>query len=187
MAESYKKVAKEISDHVKEKRSTGYSKGDSISLMQAIVNDNDGEFTVITKKANKPVANVIKPAKKLRESLEPTLVSVGLDKSEAKEAAQKIVFNKKTAEALVDISDLHLKTYLDTGRKYSLPLTSTEETKMSLSKVTLDEKVEQTRRPVKNETTGETTMEFTGKTIKTKKRGALKAKNVVPPWLKNEI
>jgi len=181
----YKKTAKEISDRVEEKNSHSYSKTDMVSLMHSMINDTENDFTIISKKNDKPVATATCPAKELRISLEPTFVSVGLDKAEAKEAAAKVQFSKKTAEALVNLNDACVKTYLDTGRKYSLPMTTTTESKMSFLKVDLPEKVEATKRPVTKD--GVTTMELTGKTIKTSKRGTLKAKNVVPPWLKSEM
>lgn len=183
----FKEMCNNIKKNVQEKGSKGYSKSDLIGLTHTALNDVDMEFFEIVKEGGKPVPVMSNPSKKFRESIEPVLVSAGLDKQEAKEVASTVEFPKKTAEAMVELNTAITKSYLDTGRKYTLPMTTIDETKMSFVKEIANEKIEDTKRPVKDPDTGKTTMEPTGKTIKTSKREVLKAKNVVPSWLKEEI
>lgn len=183
----FKEMCKNIKQNVQEKGSKSYSKNDLVGLTHTALNDVDMEFTEIKIEGDKPVPVVSTPTKKFRESIEPVLVSAGLDKQEAKEVAKTVEFPKKTAEAMVELNTAITKSYLDTGRKYTLPMTSVDETKMSFVKDIAKEKIEDTKGPSKDPDTGKITMKPTGKTVKTSKREVLKAKNVVPPWLKEEI
>lgn len=184
---NYTNLCEEIASKVKKNGSKSHSNADLVAMTHTLVNTPEHEVEILVKDGDKGY-NVVahKPVERYRNSLKPVLKTFGIDKDEA-EKIMDVPFSKEHAEAIVDLSKTIVKDYVGTGRKLVFPVTSENESQMSISQVEVEEKVTKPNKIVKDEKTGEYTSVPTGKTVKTKAHLALKASNKVPGWLKSEI
>ncbi len=165
------------------------SNSDLTAMAQSLLNSPDHEVIEYNPKvtdANGDPSTVVKqPSKRYRESLKPMLKAMGIDKNEV-DKLDDYQFNKEAAAALMETAGTVIKDYIDVGRKYKFPITSMDESQMSISTTSVDEKINKTNKFEKDEN-GVTISVPTGKTVKTKKHKNIKVTNTIPHWLKEDI
>lgn len=163
-----------------------FSKSDVIELTRGLLNDEDHEVSYYSNPSgDTPVSVTKKPAYAYRESLKNVLTEFGVDKNEANRI-HDIEFDKKHAEALMDVAQVVQHDYMATGKKLKLPQLSANETTVTLQHEVAAEKIEATKKNVVGPD-GTSQQVPTGKTIKTDTRTVTKAGNKVPGWLKHEV
>lgn len=178
---------KEICDRLTGSSSTSrrFSKSDLTDLTRGLLNDENHEVSYYSNPSgDTPVSVTKKPAYAYRESLKPILAEFGVDKNEA-DRIHDIEFDKKHAEALMDVAQVVQHDYIASGKKLKLPQLSANETTVSLQHETVPEKIEATKKNVIVD--GKSQQVPTGKTIKTSERVVTKASNKVAGWLKSEV
>lgn len=178
---AYSDIKNRIHSRVKETNSRKYSKGDLNSLMTGLMNSPEEEFENVCGADN--VATV-KPVERFRESLKPVLKEFGVDGPEL-DKIQTVEFTKECAEATTEMVMYGLKGYLETGKKLTLPQTSVDEAKMSISLKDVGEVVKETSF-IQQQEDGTYKSVPTGKEKTTKAHSALVAENSVPKWLVSE-
>lgn len=191
----YSEVCSEIESKIKAsvkpsgKIPVSTSNSDMNLMAQTLLNSPEHEVIEynpkITDEAGKPMQVIKQPSKRYRESLKPMLRSMGIDKDEVNKI-DEYQFSKESASALMGVAGTILKDYIDLGRKYKFPITSLDESQMSISTVAVNEKVTETKKFDKD-ANGNPISVPTGKVVKTKKHKNIKVSNTVPHWLKEEI
>lgn len=161
------------------KPTCSYSKSDLDNLTLALLNSPDHVVTEYQMKVSEadgtPITIDKTPSRRYRESLKPMLKSLGLDKNDA-EKVSDIQFTKEHASAMVGLVTTTLKDYIKAGRKFSFPITSSDEARMEFYCDEAPERINQNRFAK--------TDEEKQKVSKTLKRTVLKAKSVTPSWLR---
>ena len=181
---SYKEICDKLTKSSAD--SKRFSKGDLVELTTALLNEEDHEVEYFSNPSgNTPVSVVKEPVKAYRESLKPVLAQFGIDKSEM-DKIHSINFDKKQAEALLDVAQVAQHDYVATGKKMKLPQLAADETTTTLERVKLEKKVEDTKKTADGPD-GKKIQVPTGKTIETSARVITKASNKVPGWLKKEV
>jgi len=162
------------------------STSDLTTMTQALLNNPEHQIPTYTKKnvdsKGNPTPVMKQPGKRYRDSLKPTLRQMGIDKAEV-DKIDTIPMSKEQAAAIIDVASHVIKDYVDVGRRFVFPMTSTDEAQMSLRVEEVDEKVAKPNRFVKDEN-GNSVPQPTGKTVTTKKHNVMKARNSVPFWLR---
>ena len=184
--DNYTALVAEISEKVKANGSHSHSKTDLVSMAQTMINTPEHEVDLYMASGEDKPPTVVSttPVKAYRDSLKGMLKTFGVDSAEA-EKLDTMPLSKKHAEALTDISINLVKDYTSTGRKLSFPVTSKDESRMSISQVEIDQKITEPKKIVKDEKTGKYNLVSTGTKVTTKKHAAMKASNKVPYWLKD--
>lgn len=144
----YTDLCEEMRAKVQTAGGTRYSEGDRILMMQTLINTPDHEATSYIKDSEDEITTT--PVQEYRDSLKPVLRQFGVDEAEL-DKIQEVDFSKKHAKALVDLTDLGMKDYLNTGRKMILPITGRDESQMEFFIEQKKEKSEETRKPVETE------------------------------------
>lgn len=166
------------------------SASDLTAMTQCLLNSPDHVVNVYMKKSvgadGKPAPVPTTPSERYRSSLKPVLKAMGIDKAELSklDSADEITFSKEHAAALMGLATTVIHDYVDAGRRFVFPITGLDEAQMSLSAVDVDEKITKPNRFVKDEQ-GRSVPQPTGKTVRTMKHRALKARNAVPYWLRD--
>lgn len=185
---SYKDVKRALAASATgDKASRRYSKGDLVDLTRAALNEPDGGpiYNYYSNPSgDTPVSVEKKPVEAYRNALKDVVKQFGVDGQEA-EKINTIDFSKKHAEAMIDVVQAVQADYTDTGKKLRLPQFSADSTTVTLSKETLPEKTEDTKKNTVID--GKTVQVPTGKTIRTEQRTVIKASNKVPGWLKHQV
>ena len=162
------------------------STSDLVGMTHAMLNSPDYEVATYTKKTvdkdGKPTPIYKNPAKRYRDSMKPVLTHMGIDRAEV-DKIDTIPFSKEHAGALIELATHVQKDYLNMGRRFVYPITNLDEAQMSLSITDVDEKVTKPNRFVKDDS-GRSVPEPTGKTVTTAPHKAIKARNVIPFWLR---
>ena len=171
------------SNKAKNKVSYAVSKSDLESMATTLLNTPDHEVTVYsfaakdTSGTGEPVGISKKPARRYRESLKPMLRSLGLDKHDA-DRVDDIPISKEHAAAIMDLGTTVIHDYMRAGRKFTFPITETDETRMEIHAVNAPERTSEGNRFKKDTDPADDTITIT------KERAIVKAKNPVPYWLK---
>jgi hypothetical protein len=182
----YDDLCKQITSAVKANGTSSYSHGDFVSLSHALLNSPDYEEDIYLRDATKgePEKVTQTPSKDYRESLKDVVGSFGVDKKELGKL-DTMQFNRKHAEAICGLATTLLNGYTSTGRRFKLPMTSKNQSQMSIQKVDVKEKKTASRRIEKDPKTGEYTSRETDDIITTKAHTAMSASNATPAWLKS--
>ena len=187
---SKSKFAAAIEDAASKKTSTAFSRGLSETLMGELVNDPDFQLDTIVrseKNANGYEVQSSFPVRDFRDGLAKSIKSeLGIDDAEA-EKIKSMHLNKATTSALSTISAVHTDGYLRTGKNFALPMTSPDQSRISIALTEKAEKTEETFAPLLNEKTGKYERTSTGKKVKTSKHFVGKVSNATPAWLKKEV
>lgn len=170
---------------VKEKKSSGHSVSAFHNLAHVYMNDPDYEKEVYTKKDGKPEKVVTKPVENYRKTLAKEIVKLGVPTEEANKVLT-MEFSKPHAAAIADIGADLVEKQMDTGRRFTFAPSSTDETRMTIRKEEVPERISETRKIEKQED-GSSVSVPTGKTVKTKQRTVIKATNAVMPWQKETM
>ena len=174
----------DTSNRAKGRTSSAVSRSDLDAMTMTLLNTPDHEVTVYSYSAKdtsgtgEPVGVTKKPSKRYRDSLKPTLRSLGLDKHDA-DRIDDIPFTKEHAAAMMDVSINVIHDYMRAGRKFSFPITQPDETRMEINCMIAPEKTSVGNRFKKDEDPDDTV------TV-TMERAIIKAKNPVPYWLKKK-
>lgn len=167
------------SNRAKGRTSIASSRSDLELMQTTLLNTPDHEVTVYSYSAKDqsgtggPVGIVKKPAQRYRNALKPMLRELGLDNNDVNKI-DEIPFTKEHAAAMIDVTTLTIHDYMNAGRKFSFPITEPNETRMEIHCATSPERTSVGNRFNKDDDTV---------TI-TKERTIIKAKNLVPHWLK---
>jgi len=181
MGNKYDDLKEEIRRKVNEAGGTRYSQSDLRDLTHTLI--NTPEHTVKTYiKDGEPVET--QPVKHYRESLKPVLKQFGVDAAEMGKI-QEVEFTKDHAAAINELATTIVKDYTGVGRKLILPVTDENESQMEIFQVKRAEKVEETKKPQKNED-GTYTQVPTGKEKTTKEHAEMRVSNKIPHWLVEE-
>ena len=164
------------------------STSDLTAMTQALMNSPEyvvTEYsTTATEEDGSPVTIEKKPGERYRESLKPMLKAMGLDKAEA-DKLDDYQFSKEQSNALMGVAMTSLKDYISIGRKYKFPVTSMDESQMSISCDTAPERSNATKRFEKGPD-GKSVPVDTGKIVTTAAHKVIKTSNAVPHWLKTD-
>lgn len=176
---------KKISDGARpgRKPSCAYSKGDLDNLAHALVNSPDytySEYSMKTDENGKPIKVEKSPSKRYRDSLKPTLKSLGLEKEDV-DKIDDMQFNKEHASAIVGLASIAIKESLLAGRKYQFPMTSDKEARMEIFTGTCPERISTNTIAARKDNPAPL------KTTRTAEHTILKTKKKVPSWLKKTI
>ena len=187
---SKSKFSAAIEDAAKKTTTTAYSKGLSESLMGELINDPDYKLDTVVRSEKNPNGYEIQssyPVRDFRDGLAKSVkTELGIDDAEA-EKIKTMHFNKATSAALATIGGVHIDGYIRTGKNYVLPMTSPDQSRISIGISEKPEKTEETFAPILNEKTGKYERTPTGKKIKTAKHSVGKVSNATPAWLKKEV
>lgn len=162
------------------KKSTcSYSKSDLEGLTLSLLNCPEHVVTEYQMKVSEsdgtPVTIDKTPSRRYRESLKPMLKTLGLDANDA-EKVSDVQFTKEHASALIGVATTALHDYLRAGRKFSFPVTASDECRMEMCCDIAPERINKNRFAK--------TEEEKAKMSRTLARTVLKGKNTVPQWLK---
>lgn len=187
MMNQYEQLKKDIAAKVEASGSRRSSKGDFNAMATTLINTPEAKHEVLVPKqgGNAPEVISTTPVKEYRDALKGVVKQFGVDTAELGKL-DDLQFSKAHGEAIGNLAGILIHDTLQTGRKYQLPQTSIEESVMELSMEDVAEKVEATKK-IEQQADGSYLSVPTGKTIKTKKHKALKAKNKVPYWMKQEV
>lgn len=193
MSTPYLDICAQIEEKIKNSSKNGAkpacvtSASDLTAMCQGLLNSPEHQIPTYAKKnvdaKGQPIPVMKQPGKRYRDSLKPTLRQMGIDKAEV-DKIDTIPMSKEQAAAIVDVATHVIKDYVDLGRRFVFPVTSTDEAQMSLRVESVDEKVVKPNRFVKD-ADGRSIPQPTGKTVTTKAHNIMKAKNSVPFWLKS--
>lgn len=183
---SFEKAFLELKAKV-EKGSSTYSRGELVTLTDAAINDPDFSYDVYSKKGDGFETEKRTPAKDLRVSLKKIAKKeFGIPDAELSKLDTATI-PKDFATAITEINGVVTKKYMEAGKTYRLPMTSSDEATLKISLKTTKEEVRDTSKIIKDENTGEYRSVPTGKTVKTLAHTSIVAKNSVPGWLKKEV
>jgi hypothetical protein len=189
----YTEVCEEISEKIKAsvkpsgKIPVSTSNTDLVRMTQALLNSPEHEVVEynprLTDESGNAVSTTKQPAKRYRESLKPMLKSAGVDKNEIDKVIEEYQFNKESAAALMDLAIIVEHDYVKSPRKLPFPITSKDEAQMSISTVSVAEKITETKKFDKDANG----VSISVPTVKTHPHTNIKVTNKVPWWLKTEI
>jgi len=179
----YSDLINEITEKVKANGSSSHSTTDLNQMAYAMIN-SPGHAVQVNVGREAPEFVEATPVKRYRDALKPVLKQFGIDREEANRI-DDLPFTKEHGAAIANLSVNLVKDYIGTGRKLTFPITTPNESRMSISQTEVDTKVTEPRRITKDPVTGEYSAVPTGKKVTTKKHQAIKSSNKVPVWLKD--
>lgn len=171
------------SNQAKGRISSAVSRSDLEAMATTLLNTPDHSVTVYsfaakdTSGTDGPVGIEKKPAKRYRDSMKPMLRALGLDKHDV-DKVDDIPMSKEHAAAMMDVATTVIHDYMRAGRKFSFPITETDETRMEINCVMAPERTSVGNRFKKDSNPDDDTV------VITKERATIKTKNPVPYWLK---
>jgi len=182
----YENLCDQISAAVTANRTSSYSHGDLVAMSHALINSPELEKTIIVKdpESNGPKEITLRPSKEYRDSLKGVVKKMGVDINELGKL-DEMEFSKDHAEAICGLATTLVNDYTRTGRKFIFPMTSKDQSQMSITQEKVGEKKVAGRKIEKDETTGKYTSTETGAIITTKPHVVMSASNPVPGWLKS--
>lgn len=113
------KVNEVIKKYEEAAASSRANKGAEIEVMQAMLNDKEFVVNVYQSGSGEPTSTV-NPRANAVQLASSIIQSTGISKDESQSLAENIEFDKKSAEAVVNISKDFLATYLPIGKKFEI-------------------------------------------------------------------
>lgn len=182
----YDELVAQMRATVKEKKSTSHSNSALQQLANTLLNTPEQEKTKIVVENDAPREVTTTPVKTHREALKHVAAQNFGIPAEELAKLDTATLPKDYTNSIVEIGTTIINDYLDTGKRFNLPMTDKHSTRMSFMKDTAPTRISETRK-IEKQADGSSVSLPTGKKVKTSERTVLKASNKVPAWLKEDV